>query len=188
MTARETALWLLDDICIVHTGFDKLALRKLIDGLDDRFIRIDNEGSSIEAVIQVPTKNEYYTISPEKITRVEQYRGGGRTKTLIRNLAYFLNSYEDKPKIKELIFSKYQDRIDAIYTGIKQFKSIPELEKEYERLVSDALDLESESLREDAINTLQSAGFTICEKTKNIITEAIDNYLANNEKTINDLD
>lgn len=31
MTAKEIALWLLDDLCITHTGFDKLALRELIN-------------------------------------------------------------------------------------------------------------------------------------------------------------
>lgn len=35
---------------------------------------------------------------------------------------------------------------------------------------------------------LQNAGFLICNGTKESIMKAIDNYLANNEKTINDLD
>lgn len=189
MKAKEIALWLLDNTCIIRTGFNNLALKELIEGLDDRFIKINDKGDlNIEATIQVPGKNEYYTISSDTITKVEQYHGDGRTKTLIRNLVYLLHDYDNKPKVKELIFSKYQDRIDAIYIGIKQFKNITELEQEYERLVSDVLNLELESLREDVINTLQSAGFTICEKTKNIIAGAIDNYLANNEKTINDLD
>lgn len=35
---------------------------------------------------------------------------------------------------------------------------------------------------------IQNAGFLICNGTKESIIKAIDNYLANNEKTINDLD
>ena len=113
MTAKETALWLLDDLCIIHTGFDKLALRELINKLDDRFIKIDMENK--EATIQIPSSNSYYLLNSKTLTKVDQYFGTGRTNLLVSSLERFLHTYDDNTKIREAIFDKFQERIDAIY-------------------------------------------------------------------------
>ena len=103
------------------------------------------------------------------------------------SLERFLHTY-DNTKIREAIFDKFQERIDAIYTGISEFKNIESLENEFVELKQDILSLESEINQTNIIKILQNAGFLICNGTKESIIKAIDNYLANNEKTINDLD
>lgn len=186
MTAKEIALWLLDDLCIIHTGFDKLALRELINKLDDRFIKIDMENK--EATIQIPSSNSYYLLNSKTLTKVDQYFGTGRTNLLVSSLERFLHTYDDNTKIREAIFDKFQERIDAIYIGISEFKNIESLEDEFVELKQDILNLESEINQTNIIKILQNAGFLICNGTKESIMKAIDNYLANNEKTINNLD
>lgn len=118
----------------------------------------------------------------------DQYFGTGRTNLLVSSLERFLHTYDDNTKIREAIFDKFQERIDAIYTGISEFKNIESLEDEFVELKQDILNLESEINQTNIIKILQNAGFLICNGTKESIMKAIDNYLANNEKTINDLD
>ena len=112
MTAKEIALWLLDDLCIIHTGFDKLALRELINKLDDRFIKIDMENK--EATIQIPSSNSYYLLNSKTLTKVDQYFGTGRTNLLVSSLERFLHTY-DNTKIREAIFDKFQENRCDIY-------------------------------------------------------------------------
>lgn len=186
MSAKETALWLLNNLRIIHTGFDVASFRELIEGLDDRFIKLDS--SKTEATIQVPCKNSYYTISIDRITKVEQYFGGTRTASMVKNLESAIRRYDNNARVRELIFDKLQDRIDDLYIGIKQLRDISELEQQYAKIISDIYSLEAEAIRADAIDKLQKAGFTICKETKEIIVAAIDDFIAKNEITINDLD
>lgn len=124
----------------------------------------------------------------EKVSYIQEYSGGTtKSERLISDLESFLREFEN-PKLKELIFDNFQNRIDDIYVGVREHRNLDVLREEFCHLQQDILTKQSEFNNNTVIEVLRKAGFEITKTTKDIITCAIDNYLDINVKTIDNLD
>ena len=116
MSTKQEVLWMIDNLCVTHTGFDTLALKKMVEKLDDRHLILEEDDNGVvTATIKAYPSPAKYVIQKGKISYIQEYSGGTtKSERLISDLESFLREFENL-KLKELIFDNFQKRIDDIY-------------------------------------------------------------------------
>lgn len=113
MSTKQEVLWMIDNLCVTHTGFDTLALKKMVEKLDDRHLILEEDNNGVvTATIKAYPSPAKYVIQKGKVSYIQEYSGGTtKSERLISDLESFLR---ENPKLKELIFDNFQNRIDEV--------------------------------------------------------------------------
>lgn len=57
MSTKQEVLWMIDNLCVTHTGFDTLALKKMVEKLDDRHLILEEDDNGVvTATIKASSK------------------------------------------------------------------------------------------------------------------------------------
>lgn len=75
----------MDDLCVTHTGFDTLALKKMVEKLDDRHLILEEDNNGVvTATIKAYPSPAKYVIQKGKVSYIQEY-SGGTTKSEFNN-------------------------------------------------------------------------------------------------------
>lgn len=125
MSTKQEVLWMIDNLCVTHTGFDTLALKKMVEKLDDRLLILEEDNNGVvTATIKAYPSPAKYVIQKGKVSYIQEYSGGTtKSERLISDLESFLREFEN--------------RIDDIYVGVREHRNLDVLREEFCHLQQD---------------------------------------------------